>query len=862
MASRISLLSAATVFLAFAACSDDSTPADATVDATSDAVSTDITLPDGMDVGVDPDTTFDAGTPTPNCTILSPQQAATLTDADDTNSGNSTFDYDIVIQVNNADGATLGLWYGPQEPPAGTQQKTAPVNGDATTVTFGNSILPEGTYLVSGYFSVAGKNYSCSAEITVSSSFATCAIASYAPALATGCGVQALQDGDENTPDLQTTVTVNTDADVTEVTLNVGAQAFTAAPVSGVATFDLNLAEGTYAIQPRCKNATKTSDGLMTSIVADLTPPAAISDLSCTVTNNRTGELQCSFTEPSDGSGAGVASYELHYLANAEIADVNFEAATAVSPAPTPTTAGQTKTVTGLTGTILNTYHYAARARDCAGNVAPASPEALAKVAFHEISYVGSADNDQLAISTEGGDFNCDGFRDLAVGVAKVGYQAKATAGAVHLYLANGSGGLPSTPSVVIQGTEAKGSFGFRMVALDFNGDGACTDLAIHASAGGGVVDAIGPGRVFLYLGHANWAATRTDVETGTGAEIIFQLGAGASTDEQLGVGLAATDLDGDGADDLAITHWLKTGADWSQVLVDYGETGLTTLGPADSPAIREVPTTAELLLTGGTQDNAFGGSMVGGGRLTVDGTGTPDAFGDLILGAKGKSSDAAYAGVAYILQGQARAASQETVTINDARVLTINGDLAGGSLQFGSSVAGIGDMDGDGVAEFAVSDVRKANAAGETIAGEIYIFDLKTSIPTSTADAKLVILNDVADAANDRLGNTLANGVQIAPVKGADLNNDGLADFAFATYQSGSIGLPTLYILSGAATLPATVPVSGLTQKVVPDDGGVAASYARSVSFIGDVDGDGFLDLAVGDISHNVDRGRCLVYH
>jgi|GEM_PF-6423444 len=861
MASRVFLLSAATVLFAFAACSDDSSPADATVDALSDAAPKDITLPDSADIGPDPDTTVDAGTPVPSCTVVAPKQAATLTDADDKDNTNSTFDYDVVIKVDNADGATLGLWYGAQEPPDGNEQKTAAVSGDAATVTFADAILPEGTYLVSGYFSVGGKNYSCSAEVTVQSAFATCAIASYTPALSTTCGKHTLQDGDENTADLQTTVTVNTDADVTEVTLNVGAQAFTATPTAGVATFDLTLTEGTHTLQPACTNATKTSNGLSSTLIADFTAPAAVSDLACTITNNRTGALQCTFTEPSDGSGAGVASYELHYLANAEIAGVNFDAANVVSPAPTVTAAGQTKTVTGLTGTILNTYHYALRSRDCAGNASDVSPETLAKVAFHETPYVGTTDNDQLGISMESGDFNCDGFRDVAVGVAKVAFGAKATAGAVHLYFGTGTG-LSATPNVVIQGTEAKASFGFRLAALDFNGDGSCTDLAVQASAGHGTVDEIGPGRVFLYLGHATWAATRTDIDTGTGAEIIWQVPATALADEQLGVGLAALDLDGDGTDDLAMTHWLKTGADWSQVLVDYGETGLTPLGAGDSPAIREMPTAADLLLTGGTQDNAFGSPISSAGRLTVDGTGTPDAFDDLLIGAKGKSSDSAYPGAAYILQGQARAVSQETVTINDARVHTINGVLASGNLQFGSLVAGVGDMDGDGVAEFAVSDVRKTNTAGQTKAGEIYIFDLKTGVPTSTADAKAVILNDVTDAASDRLGNTLANGSRLDPIKGADLNNDGFADFAFATYQSGSMALPTLYIVSGAATLPATIAVSSLTQKVVPDDDVVAKSYAKAITFIGDVDGDSYTDMCVGDISHNVDRGRALVYH
>lgn len=153
------------------------------------------------------------------------------------------------------------------------------------------------------------------------------------------------------------------------------------------------------------------------------------------------------------------------------------------------------------------------------------------------------------------GDFNGDGFDDLAIAAVGETIDGLQGAGAVHI-LFGSNGGLTATGDQLWhQGSEgiagdAEGSdfFGFSLASGDFNNDGF-DDLAIGVMQDtvGGIDNA---GSVHVLLGSA-------DGLTAAGAKFFSQASNGIATDpqsgEQFGLALSAGDFDGDGFCDLAI---------------------------------------------------------------------------------------------------------------------------------------------------------------------------------------------------------------------------------------------------------------------------------------------------------------------
>ena len=127
----------------------------------------------------------------------------------------------------------------------------------------------------------------------------------------------------------------------------------------------------------------------------DVTPPAAVADLSVTGTTGTT--IAVRWTAPGDDGATGTAtSYDIRY-STSTITLANWASATTVTGEPTPAVAGtaQTYTVTGLSGS--RTYYVAIRATDDAGNVSLLSnvvnattPDVIPPAPVRDLSYGGS----------------------------------------------------------------------------------------------------------------------------------------------------------------------------------------------------------------------------------------------------------------------------------------------------------------------------------------------------------------------------------------------------------------------------------------------------------------------------------------
>lgn len=158
----------------------------------------------------------------------------------------------------------------------------------------------------------------------------------------------------------------------------------------------------------------------------------------------------------------------------------------------------------------------------------------------------------------------------------------------------------------------------------------------------------------------------------------------------------------------------------------------------------------------------------------------------------------------------------------------------------FGEGVAGLGDVNGDGFADFAVCVPRaKSPDGGE---GEVQVYwggpQGVSSEPSQTLYSPKVLRGF---------------GVRVA---GGDINRDGFGDLiVMGLSPRGTIALDlTLWVYFGSRT--------GLLAPTQPAYQGAAEGGPGGFALIGDVNGDGFPDLAAGFPSEMQESGQVLVFH
>jgi len=428
---------------------------------------------------------------------------------------------------------------------------------------------------------------------------------------------------------------------------------------------------------------------------------------------------------------------------------------------------------------------------------------------------------DSMGRALAAGDFNGDGYDDLASAAPGEALGSLSDAGAVIVNWGTAfglthAGSLLFTPESLGGSDEADGRFGYALAAGDFNGDGE-DDLAIGQPGydlGGGVQDI---GHVWIVIGHPS----------AFGGTVItrFQSDAGGSNEagDEFGAALATGDFNGDGYDDLAVGapgEDAGAGAVFQFLgsvfgpIVDGGWFKQSTLGGANDPGDR------------------FGSALAAGDLTGLGG------YDELIVGAP--FSDAGHlqdAGAVWVLRGSSNG-------LTATSPIPVNASV-GGSIEaaarFGSALA-CGTFWGGVYDGLAVGEPYRT-VDGKAAAGRVYVAQGGFTGLDWTDDGLVLDQSDAGETvdAHDHFGQELAAGH-------FDVHAESHEDlFVGAPGEgAGAVAAGWIGILYGGANGPDGSAWGGFYQSTL-NDAITGGEQLGSAIACGKFDASGHGNLAVG---------------
>jgi len=372
---------------------------------------------------------------------------------------------------------------------------------------------------------------------------------------------------------------------------------------------------------------------------------------------------------------------------------------------------------------------------------------------------------------------------------------------------------LPSSTNWYISGSMDDESLGYSVAtAGDLNGDGY-SDVVI-GSPGFDVSGNSSAGTAAVYFGTASGLLS-TPGWTFSGDGPLWRLGHVVAT---------AGDVNGDGYADLAI------GAP-GYVDPDSGSSiGTVVLFYGSSTGLSSIPDWSAVSYTG--QDNSnFGFSVAAAGDVNGDG------YGELLIGepfydSSTSALDSGWVGLYY----------GSSAGLEAFFSWSSSGDKDEGAT--GYCLAGAGDINGDGYADFMISTPRFFFAPLNEI-GKVDIYFGSDQGPQVTATSLY------GENSNDHFGTSVSTA--------GDVNGDGYSDIIIGApdYTTNTEGEGIAYLYYGGSTFDMASDWS--TEGDTP-----SGHFGQCVSCAGDTNGDGYADFVIGQpdfTGTQSEEGRALMW-
>ncbi len=401
--------------------------------------------------------------------------------------------------------------------------------------------------------------------------------------------------------------------------------------------------------------------------------------------------------------------------------------------------------------------------------------------------------------------------------------------------------------------------------AGDVNGDGI-DDLLVGAPRFDGAAGQ-DTGAVYLIYGTTNWPETiELSQLTSTQGTVIE----GRKYNDRLGGAVAGVaDMNGDGNDDIAMGAYNATppsgGGGFSILPTQAGQTfvvfGDSALGASFS---LKGMGSAGMVINGDNFGDQSGRAIASAGDMNGDG------LGDLIIGARQHSAiGLPDSGAAYVVMGNAALGGRlDLGTLADAG-MTIMGVEAGSHL--GWAVTGGSDINGDGYDDIAIgAPDYDSSPFGGSNEGRLYTVFGAQTMPSSLDLSRLNEPGQVntggphggfvpagsggsgrvsgagTTAQNKPLGGSVVTGAEIGGragsvlALGGDMNGDNFGDLLI-----GSAANSDTFLVHGSLAPPVNLNLANLSYRGLVLEG---VSNSQSLAFVGDMNGDKFDDLVVGN--------------